>query len=99
MSSNQLSTLTCILKAIRWNNPLSLTALSFHENTFNQLKDDHNQPIMSNVQQAQLQHFNQILLRVFPNLTKINGEYLYDVQRPAVKPVARLPVVFRDPAF
>ena len=99
VSSNQLPTLTSILKAIRWNNPLNLTALSFHENTFNLLKDDDNQPIMSNAQQAQLQDFNQVLLRVFPYLTKINGEYLYDVKRPAIKPVTSLPVVFQDAAF
>ena len=34
---------------------------------------------MNVAQQVQLQNFNQILLRVFPHLTKINGEYLYDV--------------------
>ena len=54
---------------------------------------------MSASEQVRHQTFNQLLLRVFPSLTKINGDYLYDVVRQPQKRTARIPVKFHSQEF
>lgn len=96
VSFNQLPTLPSVLKALQHNNKTQFKAISFNDNVFNPMLSDEQQAIQASMNLGLHTHakqFSWLMLRVFPSLDKLNGQYLPSQPRSVVSLGPQLPLL------